>query len=160
MRSRAAAALLALSALAASGCALNKDAKTYEFQGADLPESAALLCDGEMDAEAVAPDADVNVDASDTLGDGGVVASYGCAWQSSGWNSGDWIKYPGRATLRLFHPLGRVPATVLVYLSFERSGEGAALSAGDLAHVGEVTDEFVEIENFTNGDYFARIVLQ
>lgn len=160
MRSRAAAACFAFLAFAATGCALNKDAKTYEFRGADLPDTASLLCDDAMDAEIPSPDAAVDSDGAMPDRDGGVAVSYACGWQTSDWHGDDWIKYPGRSTLRIFHPLGRPPAVVLVYLSFERSGEGAALSSGDLAHVDEVTDTFVEIQNFTNGDYFTRIVLQ
>lgn len=85
-------------------------------------------------------------------------------WQSAPWPpaEGDcaWLPYEGRLTLEVRHGLGRVPKAVLVYLAFDPSGGGGALSAGDTAHVQAVTADTVTIRNDTEGDYFVRIVLQ
>ncbi len=71
-------------------------------------------------------------------------------WESAPWHPGSrpectWVRYEGRLTLQVQHPLGRVPKEILVYLSFAPDGTGGALTAGDTAHVGDVTDTSVTI---------------
>ncbi|QQR88890.1 MAG: hypothetical protein IPJ88_11725 [Myxococcales bacterium] len=83
-------------------------------------------------------------------------------WQSGAWTGSDaepWIQYNGRVLLRLEHRLGRVPSAILVYLSFSSDGRSAALSAGDMAHIISADEQFVEISNQTNSDFYARVVL-
>lgn len=87
------------------------------------------------------------------------------SWQSAPWDPStepdcQWLEAPGRTALDIPHPLGRVPHAVLVYLSFEPNGEGAAAAAGDSARVLSVGPERVTIANTTNQQFFARIVLQ
>lgn len=88
----------------------------------------------------------------------------GGTWESAPWSGTHWIDYPGRVTLEIEHGLGRVPQNVFVYLSFEdratETADSAALAAGDLARIVRVTDRVVEIRNRTNGDYFARVVVE
>ncbi|MBX7192651.1 MAG: hypothetical protein K1X94_11365 [Sandaracinaceae bacterium] len=86
------------------------------------------------------------------------------SWQSAPW--GDtagtvtWLPYPPRGQIQIEHGLGRVPSTVLVYLSFDEHGSSPALAAGDLARVLEVDATTVTLWNATNGSYFARVVVQ
>ncbi|RLB45669.1 MAG: hypothetical protein DRJ42_29415 [Deltaproteobacteria bacterium] len=82
------------------------------------------------------------------------------SWQSVGWLGDPWLRYSGQATLILEHELGREPSTVLVYLSFEEDGSGAALTAGDTARIVSVDDSFVTIRNDTNADFFLRLVIR
>lgn len=151
MHRAALAALLTVAAFA-TACGRNAEPHTYDITAADLPESATLSC-GDVEV-----DEDLDADVSSV--DGGVAVGETCSWQSSTWNGKDWLSYPGAGTLRIHHPLGRVPASIIVYLSFEKTGEGAGQASGDLAHINDVTDEYVEITNATNADYYCRVVLQ
>lgn len=117
-------------------CTAAEDPQFFEYGIADLPDSAGVICEGEGSS------------------------AERCAWQSSGWSEDMWLDYPFQATLDVSHDLGRTPTAVFVYLSFSPTGEGAALAAGDLARVIEVTSENVVIQNATNGEYYCRIVLQ
>jgi hypothetical protein len=84
----------------------------------------------------------------------------GDQWQSVGWLGDLWLRYPGRSTIVMEHALGRMPTSVLVYLSFDEDGAGSALTAGDTARVVSVDDRFVTIRNDTDADFFIRIVLR
>lgn len=84
----------------------------------------------------------------------------GDGWQSAPWTGAPWIAYSPRAQIRITHPLGRTPRTVLVYLSFVEEGTTPALAAGDLARVLTVTSSEITIWNDTNGTYFARVVIE
>lgn len=81
-------------------------------------------------------------------------------WESAPWTGTNWMPYAGHLTLQIDHDLGHRPNAVLVYLAFDATGSGSALSAGDLARVVEVTDDHVTIRNDTAGDYFVRLVLE
>lgn len=81
------------------------------------------------------------------------------AWQSVGWGGDPWQRYPGEATLEFTHALGRVPVSVVVYVAFDESGRGAALAAGDLAHIVQVNETTVTIRNDTEADLFCRLAL-
>jgi hypothetical protein len=70
------------------------------------------------------------------------------SWQSVGWLGDTWLRYSGQATLIMEHELGREPSSVLVYLSFEEDGSGAALTAGDTARIVSVDDTFVTMVVF------------
>ncbi len=82
------------------------------------------------------------------------------SWESAPWSPGEmgWIPYPPRGQIQLEHGLGRVPRTVLVYLSFERTGTSPGLAAGDLARLVDADETTVTVWNATNGTYFARVV--
>ncbi|MBK8169076.1 MAG: hypothetical protein IPK60_01875 [Sandaracinaceae bacterium] len=86
----------------------------------------------------------------------------GEVWQTSNWSGGgaSWIRYPGHTAVSIPHPLGRTPASVLIYLSFDVSGVGAAIASGDLSHIDSVTAERVTVSNNTSEDFFLRVVLQ
>lgn len=98
------------------------------------------------------------------LGPGDLPASAGVqpgadAWQSVAWGGDRWQPYPGEATVQFSHDLGRMPVSVLVYVAFDEAGRGAALAAGDLAHMVEVTETTVTIRNDTEADLFCRLTL-
>jgi len=80
-------------------------------------------------------------------------------WQSNPW-IGTWIGYLASVELTLEHGLGRIPCGVLVYISFFEDGARAALAAGDLARIVEVSEQTVTIQNGTREDYFVRVVLR
>lgn len=82
------------------------------------------------------------------------------SWQSAPWSGIDWIPYPPRGQIQVEHALGRVPTTVMIYLSFDPDGSTPALAAGDLARVVDVDASTVTVWNDTNGRYFARVVVQ
>ncbi len=84
----------------------------------------------------------------------------GDEWQSVDWLGDPWLRYPGRATLIMEHELGRMPSSVLVYLSFEPDGASAALTAGDTARIVSVDERFVTIANDTDADFFIRVVVR
>jgi len=84
----------------------------------------------------------------------------GDQWQSVGWLGDAWLRYPGRSTIVMEHELGRTPASVLIYLSFEEDGAGAALTAGDTARIVSVDERFVTIRNDTDADFFLRAVVR
>ena len=79
-------------------------------------------------------------------------------WESMPWTGSEWLPYPPRATIEVEHGLGRTPRTVLVYLSFEPSGEEPALAAGDLARFIEADDTTLTVRNETSARFFARVV--
>lgn len=132
-------------ALALIGCDRGEDPTDVTLAAQDLPPSAGLVCGGESPGDG-------------SFADGGVPGE--CLWQSSDWSGDPWLSYPARATVTLPHTLGRLPAVVTVYISFEPSGEGSALAAGDLARIVEVTNATLTITNDTNTDYYFRVVLE
>jgi hypothetical protein len=84
------------------------------------------------------------------------------SWESAPWTPGTtgWIPYPPRGQIQLEHGLGRIPRTVLVYLSFDRTGAMPGLAAGDLARVVDADESTITLWNDTNGSFFARVVVQ
>ncbi len=84
------------------------------------------------------------------------------SWQSGPWAADGvtWLPYPPRGQIQVEHALGRVPTTVMVYLSFDATGANPALAAGDLARVVDVDASTVTVWNDTNGRFFARVVVQ
>ncbi len=90
----------------------------------------------------------------------------GDLWESAPWfdsvgstDNCPWFDYDGRLTLDVAHDLGRVPASIQLYVSFSSSGESAALVAGDLLRIVDVSDSVVVIKNDSNQDFFGRLVL-
>jgi len=87
-------------------------------------------------------------------------------WQTAPWADSLWLAFPGRTTLEIEHPLGRVPASVQVYLSFtgdDRESEHSRTAfpaAGDVAHITNVTDTHVSVANTTEADFHLRLVLE
>lgn len=83
-------------------------------------------------------------------------------WQSSDWIVSDasWIRFPGHTPVSIPHALGRAPASVIVYVSFDASGAAAAMASGDLAHIDAVTTERIVLSNNTNEDLFVRLAVQ
>lgn len=83
------------------------------------------------------------------------------SWESAPWSPGEmgWIPYPPRGQIQVAHGLGRVPRTVLVYLSFDAAGTSPGLAAGDLARLVAADATNVTVWNDTNGSFFARVVV-
>ena len=81
-------------------------------------------------------------------------------WESGPAAGAEWLPYPGQVTLDVEHGLGRLPRTILVYVSFDREGREAALASGDLARVVDVGPTTIDVRNGTNAQLFARIVLE
>ncbi len=81
-------------------------------------------------------------------------------WETSSWFDEPWLRYPGSAEIEVAHPLGRVPAIVVVYISFSENGEDSALASGDLARLEGISQSSVTFENGTEQDYYARLVLR
>lgn len=100
-------------------------------------------------------------------GDGGG-AGDGAAAQPSGGErclnpdpSCTWLEYPkGNVLLEVEHSLGRIPVSVLVYVSTDRKGCASTLASGEATQVIEATGSTVMLHNNTDQDLFARIVLQ
>lgn len=80
------------------------------------------------------------------------------SWESSGWK-GNWVAYPKRTQLTLEHGMRRVPSLMQAYLAFDQEGTDAALAAGDLLRIVEMTDTTVTVLNNGDADYFIRVVL-
>ena len=80
-------------------------------------------------------------------------------WQSSDWDAG-WIAYEAETSLRIEHPLGRRPSSVLVYISFSPDGHAAGMAVGDSARIIAITETHVTIQNALRENFFARVVLQ
>ncbi|MCS6857165.1 MAG: hypothetical protein NZM37_05595 [Sandaracinaceae bacterium] len=86
------------------------------------------------------------------------------SWESAPWGTQGggvkWLPYPARTELEIEHGLDRLPASVLVYISFREDGTSCALAAGDLAIFLHADEKTIRIANATNQSYFARIVLR
>ena len=87
----------------------------------------------------------------------------GDRWQSAPWAGAPdgcaWLRLGARQAVEVPHGLGRVPAAVLVYVSFEPSGQDGVLAAGDVARVVAVGERSVTVGNATEQPFYARIVL-
>ena len=126
---RAAPLAVAAASLAAFGCASANAEERITLAPEDLPD-ARLTDQGQWES---------------------------CRWSGEG--TAPWTAFPGRTTLVYPHDLGRLPASVQVYLSFSEGGGAAGMAVGDLARIMRVTANEVEIKNATAGDYYARVVL-
>ena len=77
----------------------------------------------------------------------------GNAWESSPWfntmaASRPWIEFPPMTTIVVHHTLGRVPASVDLYLSFDEQGLGAAPVAGnETVKINDVNAMWIELQN-------------
>ena len=71
----------------------------------------------------------------------------------------EWMVLDRSTTVTLEHSLGRVPSTILVYISFEPDGRSSSLATGDSLLVRQSCAQTVTIRNDTNQRFFARVVL-
>ncbi len=88
-------------------------------------------------------------------------------WESSAWPPESatveecrWFAFDGRQSYRVSHPLGRVPRSVVVYLSFDSDGRSSNVAPGDATRIVSVQESVVEIRNATAQDFFAKVVLE
>jgi hypothetical protein len=58
------------------------------------------------------------------------------------------------------HPLGRIPALVVGYLSFEQDGRFSTIGSGNSFVVEEASDSTVTIRNTQNQLFYLRLVLE
>ena len=81
-------------------------------------------------------------------------------WESNGWfgTSCDWTTFLGRTTYEISHPLGRVPKSVLIYISFQANGAAATLASGDAGLVVSASDQTITVRNNTEQRFFLRVV--
>ena len=70
-----------------------------------------------------------------------------------------WIRYDGRATLRIHHDLARTPRSIELYVAFTEDGAASAPSAGDITRIISAGDEVISVRNGTNQDFFLNVVL-
>jgi hypothetical protein len=83
-------------------------------------------------------------------------------WQSTPVD-GDWQPFPHQARVEFFHPLGRVPYEVLVWISASKNplvGSNYTLAGGDVATVYKTLFDVVSITNGTCADYYVRVVVR
>lgn len=108
----------------------------------------------------IAPTAQVTLTpSSPELSQSGVDAETGI-WESAPFSGSTWFVYPPRTQVLVPHTLGYLPRDVRVFLSFEPSGRNAAVAAGDLARITEVTPTSVTIWNDTQTNFYARVALR
>jgi len=124
---------LALSVLGLTGCADAAAQEVVEVNAADLACADA------------APDADGSWQTAPLP-----TLPSGCTW----------LRFEGRTTYVIDHPLGRAPRDVEVYLSFDESGAPASLAAGDEALILAAESTTLTLRNATRQRFFARVVLR
>ena len=86
-------------------------------------------------------------------------------WESAPWPPGstgacEWFAFDGRRSYRVTHPLGRIPRTIIVYLSFDSDGRSSTIAPGDPTRIVSADENVVEIRNGTDQDFFAKVVLE
>jgi hypothetical protein len=126
----------------------------FALAACESSQGDACDCQGEQvdDETCVLSEADL---AEAALTDAGV-------WQSAPWASATvgWTSFPDRTKLVLPHPLGRIPTSVEVYLSFYTDGASSFLASGDLARIMRVDADSVTLANNTNECFYVRLVLE
>jgi hypothetical protein len=70
-----------------------------------------------------------------------------------------WLEFRGCSTYEIEHPLGRIPALVVGYTSFERDGRFSTIGSGNSFVVEEASDSTVTIRNTQNQLFYLRLVL-
>lgn len=81
-------------------------------------------------------------------------------WESAGWfgDTCDWIEFTPRTSFEVAHPLGRVPKSVLIYISFNPDGASSTLASGDTGLIVGATSETVTVRNNTEQRFYLRLV--
>ena len=71
-----------------------------------------------------------------------------------------WLRFPGGATLRIEHGLGRVPRRVDGTIAFDSFGVGGTPASGDAFRVLASDATVVTVENRTDQRFYLRIALE
>lgn len=81
-------------------------------------------------------------------------------WESAGWfgDTCPWIEFTPRTSFEVEHPLGRVPKSVLIYISFSSDGASSTLASGDSGLIVGATSETVTVRNNTEQRFYLRLV--
>lgn len=83
------------------------------------------------------------------------------AWQSTTLD-GEWVPFPHGVRVALFHPLGRTPTEVVVWISAEKQQvlgrTNFTLAGGDVAKISDVSDSAFAVTNGTCADFYVRVV--
>ncbi len=70
-----------------------------------------------------------------------------------------WLEFRGCSMYEIEHPLGRIPALVVGYTSFEQDGRFSTIGSGNSFVVEEANDSTVTIRNTQNQLFYLRLVL-
>lgn len=70
-----------------------------------------------------------------------------------------WLEFRGCSRYQFEHPLGRAPAQVLGYTSFDQDGSFSTPASGNSFVVEEVSESSVTIRNAQNQLFYLRLVL-
>ena len=71
-----------------------------------------------------------------------------------------WLEFRGCSSYEIEHPLGRVPALVVGYTSFEQDGRFSTVGSGNSFVVEASGDSTVTIRNAQNQLFYLRLVLE
>ena len=71
-----------------------------------------------------------------------------------------WLRFDGTTPLRIEHPLGYAPATVLLYIAFTEDGTQGTLASGDPGLIESVSDTDVVVRNRTHQRFWLRLALR
>jgi hypothetical protein len=105
----------------------------------------------------------------ESFADFGKVPGQGNVLDENTWESapvdGEWQAFPHQARIVYFHPLGRVPYEVLIWISAEKNplantSSNYTLAGGDVAKVYQTKSDVVSITNGTCADFYVRVVLR
>ncbi len=124
-----------------------------------LPLTAALAiagCTAQAQSKPVIELSDLNQSSTTSAG----------LWESAPMVRSLWIDLSGASTVKVAHALGHKPSLVLPYLSFVEDDRKTTdkrtsfLGAGDVANIRIDDDQYVIVENRTQGHFYLRLVLQ
>ncbi len=81
-------------------------------------------------------------------------------WETAGWfgDTCEWIEFSPTTSYAIEHPLGRVPKSVLIYISFTANGASATLASGDSGLIVGATAERITVRNNTQQRFYMRVV--
>ncbi|MBK6810026.1 MAG: hypothetical protein IPG81_14220 [Sandaracinaceae bacterium] len=81
-------------------------------------------------------------------------------WESAGWfgDTCDWVEFTPSTSFEVEHPLGRIPKSVLIYISFTPNGASSTLASGDSGLIVGATAETVTVRNNTEQRFYLRVV--
>jgi hypothetical protein len=84
----------------------------------------------------------------------------GGIYQSSSWESDEWVDFPPGISVRFEHGLGETPRLWQAYVATSREGEDSnlVLAAGSEAELIDIDEDAVTIKNGTCVDFFVVLV--
>jgi len=84
----------------------------------------------------------------------------GGIYQSSSWESDDWVDFPPGISVRFVHGLGERPRAWQAYVATARGGDGSnlVLASGSEAELVDIDDEAITIKNATCVEFLVVLV--